>query len=456
MSDDSGDSLYRASTSPPRASLFPLRSPPPPPRPLGSPHPGAFRPRYAGDGLDFRRPVMSSTAEDNPRDAVIDLTEDDEFPIEVTDSPALPRRTSVSFAREPRRSGLRFEVVDLEGEGHLDRPDHGLTHSSFDSPHAVVIDDDAPEEVTITQWNQRVPDSEPPRRWPPPRNPSNRDLPARIARHHGTHNRARHWTELTGPPHSSITSGITTGINNFHNLENTPFPHNILPPLRNFSSSNPSSNMGQNPSVTDPHNHTHFPYLGPNAESEASSRRLPPLNVGPAGGTSLRIPHVLDFTTTGFDLGGWGSVPHSHRHDRDDTDSTVALDELAPVREGFTRDPREGDELVCPNCEEELCRPGSGNAGDGDENAQVWVVRACGHVYCGRCKATTTARVPTVRRSTARATKGKGKGRATEKDVEKDADDSSSQASVKPLKQCVVEGCGVKTVGKSAMFPLYL
>ena len=44
------------------------------------------------------------------------------------------------------------------------------------------------------------------------------------------------------------------------------------------------------------------------------------------------------------------------------------------ARAGFTRDLKEDDILVCPNCDDEL------GVGDNDIKRQVWVVKPCGHV----------------------------------------------------------------------------
>jgi len=48
----------------------------------------------------------------------------------------------------------------------------------------------------------------------------------------------------------------------------------------------------------------------------------------------------------------------------------------APVKapEGFTRSPQEEDDLLCPNCGDELC------CGESELKKQVWIVKHCGHV----------------------------------------------------------------------------
>ncbi|KAJ4290319.1 hypothetical protein N0V90_010535 [Kalmusia sp. IMI 367209] len=100
----------------------------------------------------------------------------------------------------------------------------------------------------------------------------------------------------------------------------------------------------------------------------------------------------------------------------------------APVAapEGFTRSPQEEEFLVCPNCDDELC------TGDSDQKRQVWLVKACGHVYCGECMAN---------RHIKKSAKGKEK---------------QAPARTKPFKECVVEGCKKKVSSKTAMIQVFL
>ena len=51
-------------------------------------------------------------------------------------------------------------------------------------------------------------------------------------------------------------------------------------------------------------------------------------------------------------------------------------DPLPPPNPDFTRSPGEDDKLVCPRCEDELCK------GESEIKQQAWVVKACGHVSC--------------------------------------------------------------------------
>ncbi|KIW86247.1 hypothetical protein Z517_01642 [Fonsecaea pedrosoi CBS 271.37] len=102
------------------------------------------------------------------------------------------------------------------------------------------------------------------------------------------------------------------------------------------------------------------------------------------------------------------------------------------AKEGFIRTFGEEDVILCPMCGDELA------VGKGDVKKQVWVVKNCGHVYCGECA---------VNRSKSKASK-KGKGKEPEKKLE-------SIRSV-PFTVCSVDGCNTKVVSKAAMFPIYL
>ncbi|KIW33497.1 uncharacterized protein PV07_00343 [Cladophialophora immunda] len=102
------------------------------------------------------------------------------------------------------------------------------------------------------------------------------------------------------------------------------------------------------------------------------------------------------------------------------------------AKEGFIRTFGEEDVILCPMCGDELA------VGNADVKKQVWVVKSCGHVYCGECA---------VNRSKSKVSK-KGKGKEPEKKLE-------SSRSV-PFTVCNVDGCTSKVVSKTAMFPIYL
>ena len=85
------------------------------------------------------------------------------------------------------------------------------------------------------------------------------------------------------------------------------------------------------------------------------------------GGHSFQAPGDLDFLHPGFN---YDHPSHPQQQPRLPT-----YDPPPPAQEGFTRSPEEEDVLICPNCDDEL------GVGENDMKRQVWVVKACGHVW---------------------------------------------------------------------------
>lgn len=83
----------------------------------------------------------------------------------------------------------------------------------------------------------------------------------------------------------------------------------------------------------------------------------------------LDLPGHLDFYTQGFPMGPMAQIGHMVRQPAPPT-----YDAPSPPRTGYTRAPKEDDILVCPNCEREL------GVGDTEIKKQVWVIKRCGHV----------------------------------------------------------------------------
>lgn len=93
-------------------------------------------------------------------------------------------------------------------------------------------------------------------------------------------------------------------------------------------------------------------------------RRAGHIRMGVAGaGPGMFIAPNLNFGEVGFDLGLAQAEPPPPTYEAP-----------APAPEGFTRSPEESDALVCPNCDEELCK------GDDEVKKQVWIAKQCGHV----------------------------------------------------------------------------
>ena len=195
--------------------------------------------------------------------------------------------------------------------------------------------------------------------------------------------------------------------------------------------------------------HQQWPPGRPSQVASESTYRLPPLN--------MTLPGHMDYMNAAFDIGLRDAEfmaeydiepPMDFLHNQPDQPGPHQPPELRPlpnVRDGFTRDPREQDELVCPNCDGELCNspvpPHDTQSLDAQNRSkEVWVVKECGHVYCGLC-------ADQANRNNKGAGKGKGK------------DNAVGEIGVwarKKLKTCVVDGCGENTTRKGTMFQVYL
>ncbi|PNS19201.1 hypothetical protein CAC42_2378 [Sphaceloma murrayae] len=147
----------------------------------------------------------------------------------------------------------------------------------------------------------------------------------------------------------------------------------------------------------------------------------------PAGGrTAFAPPGPLNYAMAGFNM-GYQQPPQTPQ-------PPYEAPEKPPI--GFTRSPAEDEVVVCPNCGDELC------VGEGEEKRSVWVVKACGHVYCGQCM---THR---------RATKANSKGKARDDGKGKQRDDGAPN--VRPFKECVVDGCDSKVSARTSVIQLFL
>ena len=189
------------------------------------------------------------------------------------------------------------------------------------------------------------------------------------------------------------------------------------------------------------------------------------------------IPPVMDYFTAGFDYLAGNRYPEPVRQPT----PPPAYEPLPPCAEGFTRSPQDGDVLVCPRCERELCvddptpanqittentSPNSkgkkAKTKEGEGREEVWVVKACGHVsalmllstarnvlgacahcwqvYCGAC-ARGRKRAPTTKLKGKTSPNGKGK---------------EAVAATAPFSNCLIKGCDEKLSSKAHMIQLFL
>ncbi|KAE8380889.1 hypothetical protein BDV26DRAFT_289976 [Aspergillus bertholletiae] len=288
--------------------------------------------RYAGDGLDLRRPVVSASPQ---TDEVIDLTNEPDSPPQQQDTSgrATPRRP-----RQPRFGrDIMADVVDLE-----DEPNNTIDLDSPSSP-----------EVQFVGANVR-----PQLPRPLPSQPRRLDFGAGLVR----------FLRLDDPRVQD-------------------FPGRGL-----FS-----RDLGW--------------------RSRGSLRRPPDevetfwLGDGQGGAVDLTI---------NLDMDGPLAMDYQIQRISPDRGSRPAYKPPSPPPEGFTRNLGEDEAVCCPNCDAEL--------GTGDEiQQQIWVVKQCGHVYCGQCA---------THRSKLNAKK-------------------ASQP-VKPFSKCQVVDCGKTLSAPKAMFQIYL
>ncbi|KAF1968178.1 hypothetical protein BU23DRAFT_602351 [Bimuria novae-zelandiae CBS 107.79] len=334
--------------------------------------PAARPQRFQGDGFDYRRPVVSSNN-------VIDLTDEDAGPSSAANQ---PHRSRGRPARPPR---FGREIIDVEEEdsGTAEPPDS--PEIQFVSSRRIeptqrtlrqVMDDEEEDEVEFLRANP-LPESE--------RRPHTRI--ADLLEDPAFRRRAPHLRGYLEQEEEAETRRVRN--------------HQIARMERMFA--------------------------------EARSRRTPrPLSAGPQpvvrigagrrnGPAHIHVGFIaptLNFGAVGFHL-GFDDEPDAAPA----PPPTYDAPEAAP--KGFTRSPQEEDVLVCPNCNDELCVGGS------DQKRQVWLVKGCGHVYCGECM---------LNRHIKKTSKGKEK----------------ATPHTKPFKECVVDGCTKKVSSKSAVIQVFL
>ncbi|KAF2859963.1 hypothetical protein K470DRAFT_258306 [Piedraia hortae CBS 480.64] len=115
--------------------------------------------------------------------------------------------------------------------------------------------------------------------------------------------------------------------------------------------------------------HTHL-----TTRVDHSIRRYPVSSTFPAQTLTLTdLPGLMDYALPAFEIGSSGFLSRQ-RHP-----SPAYVPPPSPG-EGFTRNPEEDEEVVCPNCGDELL------VSSGDVKQQLWVAKQCGHVSIDRYK----------------------------------------------------------------------
>ncbi|MCJ1402753.1 hypothetical protein MMC11_005974 [Xylographa trunciseda] len=333
--------------------------------------------RYAGDGLDFRRPIMSEPADLN----FIDLTEEPDTPPQVLNRPGSTTTRAVS-TRASRLPRFSRDVIDLEEE-------------EDDEVELYEVDDE-----TQRAFNDAMGDYG--------------DTPVR-EESPGFEILSEHSIRPPTPP----TAGLQGAASYVSQLRPS-FPR--LPPswrgthpntapgtfsLRNFFRMNTEGTRLIDAEERERQQHPLSFYRRQNmAQFHAAHIHQLIDDSSPADPTArFEPPGALD-----FDI-----VPFNIHHNGPTVPPLPTYEAPPPPRPGFTRSAAETDIVVCPNCNEEL------GIGDDEIKRQVWVVKKCGHVYCGIC--------------TKSRHKPKGK--------------HLRQFSVSsPFSHCVVEGCGKSALGQ--------
>lgn len=374
--------------------------------------------RYPGDGLDYRRPTMSGSGSgsgsgsSNAGVRVIDLTEEDD------DLPRTRGTRGEESGRDSRaQRGPRFgrNIIDLDGEDDaedLTRPGSHAAPSSAPRPNYLsLFPARAP---TTTHPHPRYSGLRRPERLSPPRRTDMEDLAELRTRLH-----ARPSESSRG--HRSVT----------------PYPNGRPEPIdltadedelvivdartrAGVNNERPSTTAGMGTrSVNDLFAHLGRPgrlfdrvmaFSGiPRTNANNVPARAQVTFVNPDAQQRGALQVNLDFGATAFDLGLGGNPPPPPKY------------EPPPAAaKGFTRSPGEQDVVVCPNCGNELA------VNSDEKKAEVWIIKKCGHAYCGDCAQHRT-----------KTTKGKGK--------------APVHSTPMPFKECVIHGCREKAGAKAMM-----
>nr|POE74318.1 putative very-long-chain (3r)-3-hydroxyacyl-coa dehydratase [Quercus suber] len=375
---------------------------------------------YPGDGLDFRRPTMSIDEAHTQRSQVVDLTVDEDYNARSGVHDVI--ESSANRPLASRRQGLpRFgrNIIDVEEEptddvamravGHDDLSWLGSFPSSRQPTPALVGDDVVITDSRPLDRGARPRGMQARRHVAAPRSLSpqlanfddlidltddndeviftesrQRDVPE----NHGVNAQrpdmtAGHGTRTMSANAARIADIIREQPRLLHRMEAMGIELSRLLP----NAVRPPSNLHHRVTPFD-HSGEYGHYINRGGRPRQHRR--------------MDMPAMMDYESIGFDLGaegGGGVLPPTPRY---------SPPPKAP--QGFTGNPKEDEAVVCPNCGDELIVGGKRSGNPDDEvKQQVWVVKKCGHAYCGTCA--TRKAAPGTR------SKGKGKEKATDEGV---------------------------------------
>ena len=287
--------------------------------------------RFPGDGLDFRRPVMT-----RPSQEVIDLTDDIASPVRLAPIPMMP-------APPPR---LVRDVISID-----ENEDSARHHPSVHSPELEFMFSRTllPTAMPISRHARQFGNQEQGRAsGQNSRQTNDGQLPMPTS-----------WADFRNRGHRSILQGF------------------------------------QAVSTTHSNRHQHSRHGTATHTSPQNRARIRPVNIlgtltteDPMfinAGPQVNLPNHLDFRTQGFTWtyatdgtrSGAQAAPHSATsapRAPPGPPPPPSYDPPPPPHVGYTRAPKEEDTLICPNCEQEL------GVGENDLKREVWVIKKCGHV----------------------------------------------------------------------------
>ncbi|KAI4726934.1 cell cycle control protein [Aureobasidium sp. EXF-10728] len=354
--------------------------------PLPVPLP-SIPPHFPRDGYDYRRPLSSARSSTSANN-IIDLTSDDDSTAPGNAPTPQPQPQPQPTAAPVPLPRFGREIIDLSADtspAQPAQPRHARTSSS-------------PEVQFVFSRPRSRTDQ---RAQPPP-----------FLDPHPEHRRHVPELVLDDPEDDVIIAGERAGVNLLGPLGAHRRYGGLVQRLFEGGARIPGPVRA---AVTTIMRGGPMPHFFGAANDDGENSRAANI-LGMAG-----MPGFMNYDTVAFDLLG---NPDDHVQL-----PVPKFDPPPPAAEGFTRDPTEEDTIVCPNCEDELA------VGESEEKRQVWVVKGCGHVYCGTC-------MNNRKRRTNKGTKGKGR--------------ADEPVLPPPFSTCQADDCRIRVSHKNDVMQIFL